>query len=661
MTNLTAVFNEAGSIGLLRPEIGAKRPGLISQLVFSAWCGLVAGLLEVGTIVLRKGVFDPNQLYGMSRHFGWLIPVTNLCVFLALGLSGWIVCWAWPQRGRWLFVRLLCALTLLPMFLVAFPRIYGLAWLVLALGIAARLVPFLARNPQGLQRLVQLSFPPAVGVMLILAVAPWAGDRIKQSRASAQPLPPPGTPNVLLIVLDTVAAGHLSLHGYDRATSMTLLELSERGIRFDSAQAASSWTLPSHATIFTGRWLHELSVGWLNPLDETRPTLAEFLGAKGDATAGFVANTTYCASDSGLSRGFSHYQDYIFPKLTAFRTAVLIKRVLVSLQSFVQLVEDRLELTTLRPYLDDVCGLFVADRKGADVVNREFLDWLARRTQPERPFFVFLNYADAHTPYLLPPERMHRFEVEPTDNRRRALIEHWADLDKTRVPARDLAMIVDAYDDCIADLDEQLGMLLDELGRRGILKQTWLIITSDHGESFGEHAGVFCHGTSLYQTELHVPLLIVPPGDTATKQVIKESVSLRDLAATIVDVLGMEAGSPFPGSSLARLWERTSPTAPPPYPSSDPVLAEVVPGDVHSRDSYGLPKKTWPLGALSDGEWSYIRREGKVHEELFDLRQDAKEQRNFARNPAVQPILERMRAALNRLTAGPLVPQRFNR
>ena len=73
-------------------------------------------------------------------------------------------------------------------------------------------------------------------------------------------------------------------------------------------------------------------------------------------------------------------------------------------------------------------------------------------------------------------------------------------------------MIVDAYDDCIADLDEQLGMLLDELERRRILQETWLIITSDHGESFGEHTGVFCHGTSLYQTELHVPLLIVPPG-----------------------------------------------------------------------------------------------------------------------------------------------------
>jgi len=659
MPNRTVIINDDGVIRSLWLELGARRPGLIPQLFWWAWCGLVAGLLEVGTIVLRKALFDPNQLYGMTRHFGWLIPVTNLCIFLAVGLLGWIICWAWPRRGFWLYVRISCALTLLPMFLVAFPRIYCLAGLVLVLGIAGWLVPLLERNRQSLHRFVQVSFPLAVAVLLILAAVPWAGDQIKQSRASAHPLPPPGSPNVLLIVLDTVAASHLSLYGYDRATSTTLHELADRAIRFDTALAASSWTLPSHASIFTGRWLHELSVGWLHPLDATYPTLAEFLGARGYSTAGFVANTSYCASDSGLGRGFSQYQDYIFPELTALRTAILMKRVLAGLQSFAQWVQDQPGLSKLRSYLDDISRLFVSDRKGADEVNREFLDWLSGRMQPERPFFVFLNYADAHTPYLIRPERIHRFEAEPMDNHRRALIEHWADLDKTKITARDLAVAVDAYDDCIADLDEQLGMLVDELGRRGILRKTWLIITSDHGESFGEHRGVFCHGTSLYQTELHVPLLIVPPGDPATQQLIKESISLRNLAATIVDVLGMKTGSPFPGPSFAYLWKSGSP--PSPRSASDLVLAEVVPGDIRSRDSYGLPKKTWPLGALSDGEWSYIRREGDVREELFNLRDDVKEQRNLNRNPAVQPILQRMRTALDRFTAGPLLPQRFNR
>ena len=109
------------------------------------------------------------------------------------------------------------------------------------------------------------------------------------------PMPSPGSPNVLLIVLDTVAADHLSLNGYDRPTSPTMDELARSGIRFDSVQAASSWTLPSHASLFTGRWPHELSAGWLTPLDRTYPTVAEFLGAHGYATAGFIANSSYCA------------------------------------------------------------------------------------------------------------------------------------------------------------------------------------------------------------------------------------------------------------------------------------------------------------------------------------------------------------------------------
>jgi len=654
------MFKESGTARSSTPDLVANRLGLISLVFLSGWCGLVAGLLEVGTIVLRKQMFDPNQLYDMSRHFVWLIPVTNLCVFLALGLFGWFVGLAWPRRARWLFGRGLCTLALLPMVLVAFPQIYVLAWLVLALGVAARLVPLFERNARGFQWFVQASFPVALGLVVILGASPWVGDRIKQSRESARPLPPPGSSNVLLIVLDTVAAGHLSLHGYERATSTTLVELAERGIRFDSARAASSWTLPSHAIMFTGRWMHELSVGWLTPLDETHATLAEFLGARGYATGGFVANIRYCASDSGLGRGFTHYRDYIFPELTAFKMPVLVNRALLGIQPTLEFLVDRPELARLRPYVHDFWRLLVDDRKAAAVVNRELLDWLSQRVQPERPFFAFLNYFDAHRPYRLPPGRIHRFGVTPTDSQR-GLIQNWGDLDKTRLSPSEIAFVAAAYDDCIADLDEQLGKLLDELQGRGVLDRTWLIIASDHGESFGEHTGVFCHGSSLYQTELHVPLLIIPPGGSATKQVVKETVSLRDLAATIVNMLGLDAGSPFPGHSLARFWDETTPTAPVRHASSEPALAEVIPDDPLHHDSSGLPQKTWPLGALNEGEWSYIRREGDLREELFHLRVDAKEQRNLAGDPAAQPTLERMRGALGRLTDGPLLPPRFSR
>ncbi len=548
---------------------------------------------------------------------------------------------------------------MLPMLLVAFPRIYSLAWLIVTMGVAVRIVPMLERRASGFRRFVRVTFPAAVGTVVILGASIATGDRIKRWREDARPLPAPGSPNVLLIVLDTVAATHLDLHGYGRPTATTLVELAGRGIRFDRARAASSWTLPSHASMFTGMWMHELPVGWLTPLDATHRTLAEFLGSRGYATAGFVANTRYCASDSGLGRGFTHYRDYIFPELTALKTGVLFNRALAGMQASAYFLEDWLAFARLQPLVGRLWRAVNTDRKGAAEVSREFLDWLTRRSGSERPFLAFLNFNDAHYPYRLPPGRLHRFGVEPADTRQRILIQHWWELDKSRLSPHDVAFVADVYDDCVADLDEQLGKLLDELGRRGVLDRTWLIVTADHGESFGEHNGVFCHGTSLYQTELHVPLLVIPPGGGAARS-IGETVSLRDIPATIVDVVGQEADSPFPGRSLARYWRGASPLSmSPPNASSDPALAEVVPEEPLDHDAWGIPRRLWPLGSLQDGDWSYIRREGDVHEELFHLSEDARERRNLAGDPAARTTLERMRGALGRLTAGPLTPGRF--
>jgi arylsulfatase A-like enzyme len=657
----TPVSHEVSATPPTPTDNGASRPGITSILFRSVWCGLVAGLLEVGAIVLSKYTVDANQLYGMSRHFVWLIPLTNLGVFLAVGLMGGFVCLARPRRGPRLVATVLCALMILPMLLVFFPRIYGLAWLVAALGFSTRAVPFLERNAGVFRRLAWTSFPLILLTVVIVGASPLIRDRVKQWREIARPLPPAGAANVILIVMDTVAAGHLSLYGDDRTTSTSLVELAEHGIRFDSARAASSWTLPSHASMFTGRWMHELSVGWLTPLDNTYLTLAEFLSTRGYATAGFVANSTYAGSDSGLDRGFTRYEDYSFPGLTALKTAVLVDRVMLGIQSTADFLEDRQELVRWRPFVQHVLGLFLSDRKVASTVNRELLDWLADRAQPERPFFAFLNYMDAHYPYLLPQGRLHRFGGAPADRAQRTMIQNWADLDKSLLSPQDLAFAGNAYDDCIADLDEQVGKLLDRLRKRGELERTWLIVVADHGESFGEHPGIFCHGSSLYQTELHVPLLIIPPGGTATMKVVKDTVSLRDLAATIVDFLGLGAGSPFPGHSMARFWNRASPPEASDHLTGNSALAEVVPDDPRTRDSGGLPGKNWPLAAWNEAEWSFIRREGVVREELFHLREDAKEERNLVADPAARSTLERLRQSLGQVTGGPLSPQRFNR
>ncbi len=293
------------------------------------------------------------------------------------------------------------------------------------------------------------------------------------------------------------------------------------------------------------------------------------------------------------------------------------------------------------------------------MVNREFLDWLSHRPQPERPFFAFLNYCDAHTPYQLSPRRIHRFGVKPSDEVEYRLIQDWWTMDKSRLSPQELAFVSNAYDDCVASIDEQLGRLFDELDRRKALDRTWVIVVSDHGESFGEHAGVFLHGSSLYQTELHVPLVVIPPTGTRIKPVVAETASLRNLAATIADLAGFASESPFSGASLGQAWQPSS--GPPGEAASGKgALAEVVPNETLVGGGSDSSRRPWPLAALTEEGWSYIRREGESLEELYHLREDPRQQHNVADSAGSRPRLDRMRDALSRMTLGPLTPDRFN-
>jgi arylsulfatase A-like enzyme len=627
-------------------------------LALAAWCGLVAGLLEVGTIILRKHTYDYNQLYNLSRHFVWLTPLVNLAIFLGFGMVLTVLVWCRRRRGGWLATRLLATLTLLVPIWAAAPRLYAPAGFVLALGLSARLVPVLERHAAAFRRFVLASFPVLAGVVFVVALARFCGDRYQAWRAEARQVPPAGSANVLLIVLDTVGANHLSLHGYNRPTSPALDEFASRGIRFDRANAPSSWSLVSHASMFTGRWPHELSAGWFTPLDGAHITIAEFLASRGYATAGFVANHGYCASDSGLDRGFGAYHDYVFPRLTAFGMAVLINRVIDGIDWVSKHLEAALELDLLRPTIRYVSWMIQDIRKEATVVNREFLDWLSTRAQPERPFFAFLNYFDAHGAYQVPPSGINRFVVNPTKPRELGLLDDWLAMSFNGLAPHQIKFGRDCYDNCIAHLDEQIGRLIDELGRRAVLEHTWVIITSDHGESFGETPGVFWHGTSLYETQLHVPLVIMAPSGGPSPQVVKETVSLRDLAATIADATGFAAVSPFPGTSLARYWDHAAPAS---DRAPAPALAELVPLPYSERDPSALSRKRrWPQAAVTEGDWTYIRKEGQGREELYREHEGSPQRRNLADDPAARPRLEKMRRALGELTAGPLTPERFN-
>jgi arylsulfatase A-like enzyme len=319
-----------------------------------------------------------------------------------------------------------------------------------------------------------------------------------------------------------------------------------------------------------------------------------------------------------------------------------------------------LGLPFLRSPADFVWRLFGRNRKEARVVNQEFLDWLAERHRVDRPFFAFLNFYDAHYPYELPDAGKHRFGTAPRNDRETAVIRDWAEIQKSALSERQITFARDSYDDCVANLDEQLGQLMAELERTRVLERTWVIITADHGESFGEHPGVFLHGTTLYQPQTHIPLVVIPPGGTPSTTVVTEPVSLRDLAATIVDISGFKTGSPFPGESLARFWDATPVAAISDNSASSPALSELSPENRPESNPRGPNVQLWPVAALIERDWSYTRREGDRLELLFNLREDAGELHNLANLPSMRSTLERMRSTLGRLTAGPLTPDRFN-
>jgi arylsulfatase A-like enzyme len=222
----------------------------------------------------------------------------------------------------------------------------------------------------------------------------------------------------------------------------------------------------------------------------------------------------------------------------------------------------------------------------------------------------------------------------------------WKSLDKSQLPPKYRELIRDCYDNCLSYLDGQLGELFDMLERRGVLDQTLVIVTADHGEELGEH-GLFEHGESLYRPEIHVPLLINLPGRGRSPEVVRETVSLRDLPATIADLVGMADGAPFPGSSLARLWRDVRPAGASRVRDDDGAISELS-GPNPTNPSQGRsPASRGSLVSVAEGDYVYIRNEGDGREQLFHESDDPDEQVNLAKVAAMRPRLVRLRRRLN--------------
>ena len=610
----------------------------------SAWFGLLAGLLEVGTKVVCAVIGRFGGLYQMSRHFFWLIPVTNLVIFLFLGVVLAFVVRVWPHFGSWLSIRCLGALALLPALLVAAPEVYTIAWFILAFGILVQLTPFVERNSANFRQLIACSIP--VLAVIVLGLAGWiiGRDWLKQVRELSRMQPPAGSPNVLFIVLDTVRADRLSVYGYHRKTSPTLERVAAEGVRFDAARSTSPWTLPSHGSMFTGHLPHELRAGWLTPLGVHFPTLAGYLSSQGYATAGFVANTLYCGYDTGLGEGFTHYEDYSLRQMDAFLMARLTERALLGFFQLSAWISTHYRAVALGP-IQKFVETYVYDgkRKDASMINQAFFTWLSQRNQPTRPFFAFLNYMDAHNPYLPPRLTNFCFGLKPLSAADYTILENWEVFDKPRLDGHFTTMASDCYDDCIRYLDGQLQVLFSNLVAQSLLDQTLVIVVADHGESFGEH-DLYVHGDSLYRSETHVPLLLMMPWFKPARNVISENVSLLDLPATVVDLLNLEQDAPFANHSLAQTWSAGLGKK-----SSMPefTIAELAAPNPLNPNQGRSPAQNGPLIALTNERYTYIH--GENTEELYDEVKDPREQNNLARESSMKPVLDRFRHEVNRI------------
>ncbi len=580
---------------------------------WALWFSLMACLGQAALVAAASTVL--HRLITLSRDFIWMALLADLVIFaaaaLVLDVGGRRLR---PQSQTWIALSCFVFLAILGPFSQV-PRLDRFAKLILMAGIAIQGGRLLRTHLTVFNGLIRRTLWGLAAVTLTWGIGLhfW---RDLASRASAGVTAPADSPNVILIVMDTVRAKGLGLYGYERATSPRLERFSKTGVTFDRALSNSPWTLPSHGSLFTGRLPHEISADWLTPLDDTYPTLATAFNERGYQTAAFVANLLYCTSASGLDRGFARFEDFPISWRMSIHSSWLA-RALLGVRE-----------------LDGETDRFV--RKRASDVNAGFLDWLADR--PRRPFFAFLNYFDTHAPYL-PPQPFDSMFGDGSALPDPAVRRSWS--------AAQIQRSVDAYDGAMAYLDSEIGKLIDELDSRGLLENTLIVITSDHGEQFGEH-GLFDHANSLYRQVLQVPLVVSFRGHVPAGVRVPHPVALSDLAATIVDLSDLAAvGRPdFPGSSLAQYWRQTNTASRP----ATAIVAEVTKG---INTPPWLPVSKGSMQSIVRQEAHYIRH-SDGREELFDFERDPEEVEDLAGNPNARESLQQSRRALDaKLRTGP--------
>lgn len=411
--------------------------------------------------------------------------------------------------------------------------------------------------------------------------------------------------NVLLILTDSERADYLTCYGARWAASPTSDRVAAGGVLFENHMAQSTWTLPSIANIFTG--LYPSSHGAVAQgyrVSSTAPFLVEVFRNAGYRTAAF-AETPYFVPRSGFGRGFDHFWaspcvlpwvfDYTF--LDRLRGRLRVPAIALTKKG-----------TNPNPATPEEVEF------DSRVVTDAALSWL--RDLDDAPFFAYVHYWGAHAPY---GPREFLLDRDPPSKR----------IMDNPVPAGGAFPVgkpgIRISDEATEDLkvlyaanirytEQQIARILDWLEETGKLSETLIVLTSDHGEEFYEH-NAWEHGSSAFQEQAHVPLMIQAPGLIPPGKRITTLTRHIDVMPTLLDLVGLECPKEAQGQSLRGLLEDRA-------TETKPAYVEVCPISPDEADIFALFGNPYKIVRVSLGDRSDVL--------LYDLASDPGETNNIA-------------------------------
>lgn len=405
-------------------------------------------------------------------------------------------------------------------------------------------------------------------------------------------------PNILLIVVDTLRADHLSQYGYGLQTGVGLDSFTQDAHQFLNAYSVSPRTGPSTASLLTGLAPETHGVfNSRNPLPSSVDTLAERLSAAGWSTVGFSHNAVV-GSRSGFGQGFESFTDY---------------------EGGVRAYPDVSELV-----------------QGAT-------EWLA--TRDDRPFFMYLHAMNVHGPYETPESHSGDLLGRPPAQG----FEFYGPLmkgvmrgglaNRARVTPEFLTSLQEQYDSAIRYTCDQLARVLERLREAGTYDETLVILTADHGEELFDHGG-FGHAYTLHREVLHVPLFVKLPGQRS-RRMQSSPTSLLDIHPTLLSLVGLDVPVGLHGRSLAQLLGGES---------GEEGLTDVDRSIYFQESSLRMAGRALLAGDLKLIEIDRDYEQRKDVRQLFDLRTDPEERHDLAsERPEVVEQLARRLAERSRL------------